>query len=92
MNLKKWLPFIPSRKGKVALVLGGGAARGLAHLGVLKVLRDNHIPIDFVVGTSIGSLMGAIYAAPLDIEKSFEISKGFTWKDFVDLTYKIIII
>ena len=48
-------------KVKVALVLGGGAARGLAHLGVLKILEQSGIPIDMIVGTSMGSLVGAMY-------------------------------
>jgi NTE family protein len=47
---------------KVGLALGGGAARGLAHIGVLKVLEENEIPIDLIVGTSIGALVGGMYA------------------------------
>src|SRR5262245_7130944 len=47
---------------KVGLALGGGAARGLAHLGVLKVLEANRIPIDLIVGTSVGALVGGVYA------------------------------
>jgi NTE family protein len=49
-------------KPKVALVLGGGAARGFAHIGVIRALEQEKIPIDLVVGTSVGSLIGAIYA------------------------------
>ena len=52
----------PVREPKVALVLGGGAARGFAHVGVIRVLEQEHIPIDLVVGTSVGSLIGALYA------------------------------
>jgi len=48
---------------KVALVLSGGGARGGAHVGVLKVLKENHIPIDMIVGTSMGSFVGGLYAA-----------------------------
>jgi len=55
---------------KVALVLGGGAARGFAHVGVIRVLEQEKIPIDLVVGTSVGSLIGAIYASDRD---SFEL-------------------
>ena len=55
---------------KVALVLGGGAARGFAHVGVIRVLEQEKIPIDLVVGTSVGSLIGAIYASERD---SFEL-------------------
>lgn len=47
---------------KTALVLGGGAARGLAHIGVLKVLEEEKFPIHLIVGTSIGALIGALYA------------------------------
>lgn len=53
----------PARPRRVALVLGGGAARGFAHVGVIKALEANGIRPDFVVGTSVGSLVGALYAA-----------------------------
>src|SRR5512136_2773386 len=53
-------------KPKVALVLGGGAARGFAHVGVIRALEQEKVPIDLVVGTSVGSLIGAIYAADLN--------------------------
>ena len=57
---------------KVGLVLSGGGAKGLAHVGVLKELERNHIPIDYIVGTSMGAVVGAMYAAgyaPADIEQ-----------------------
>jgi len=47
---------------KVGLALGGGAARGLAHIGVLKALEAHDVPIDLVVGTSVGALVGGVYA------------------------------
>jgi len=66
-------------KPKVALVLGGGAARGFAHVGVLRVLEQEKIPIDMIVGTSVGSLIGAIYGSnPNSFElewTSFELEK-----------------
>ncbi|WP_242395189.1 patatin-like phospholipase family protein [Anaeromyxobacter oryzisoli] len=55
---------------RIALVLGGGAARGFAHIGVIRVLEQERIPVDLVVGTSVGSLIGAIYASARD---SFEL-------------------
>jgi NTE family protein len=55
---------------KIALVLGGGAARGFAHVGVIRVLEQEKIPIDMIVGTSVGSLIGAIYANDMN---SFEL-------------------
>ena len=54
---------------KVALALGGGGARGLAHLGVLKILEAHSIPIDLIVGTSIGALVGGAYAQHPDARK-----------------------
>ncbi|WP_460613388.1 MULTISPECIES: patatin-like phospholipase family protein [Hymenobacter] len=57
---------------KVGLVLSGGGAKGLAHVGVLKVLEKNRIPIDYIVGTSMGAIVGGMYAAgysPAEIEE-----------------------
>jgi len=51
------------RKPRIALVLGGGAARGFAHVGVIRALEQEKIPVDMVIGTSVGSLIGAIYAS-----------------------------
>ena len=48
---------------KVALVLSGGGAKGIAHVGVLKALEENNIPIDYIVGTSMGGVVGGAYAA-----------------------------
>ena len=57
---------IPKKIPKVALVLGGGSAKGFAHVGVIRVLEQEKIPIDMVVGTSVGSLIGALYASNPD--------------------------
>jgi NTE family protein len=63
-------PPAEAPRPKVALVLGGGAARGFAHVGVIRALEQEKIPIDLVVGTSVGSLIGAIYASDVN---SFEL-------------------
>jgi NTE family protein len=60
----------PVPEPRIALVLGGGAARGFAHIGVIRVLEQERIPVDLVVGTSVGSLIGALYASHRD---SFEL-------------------
>jgi NTE family protein len=54
---------------KVGLVLSGGAAKGLAHVGVLKALEENEIPIDYIVGTSMGGIIGGAYAAGMSPER-----------------------
>lgn len=58
------------QRPRVALVLGGGAARGFAHIGVIRVLEQEKIPVDLIVGTSVGSLIGALYAHE---QNSFEL-------------------
>lgn len=47
---------------KIGLVLSGGGARGIAHIGVIKALEDNNIPVDYVTGTSMGAIVGSLYA------------------------------
>lgn len=73
------VPQGPAPKPKIALVLGGGAARGFAHVGVIRALEQEKIPIDMVVGTSVGGLIGAIYAADVssfDLEwTAFQLEK-----------------
>src|SRR6478609_11703942 len=53
---------------KVGLVFSGGGAKGLAHVGVLKALEENEIPIDYIVGTSMGGIIGGCYAAGMSPE------------------------
>ena len=60
-------PLLPPPKPvKIALVLGAGASRGFAHIGVLKILESNKIPIHMIVGTSAGSFVGSLYAYGFD--------------------------
>ena len=61
---------------KVGLALGSGAVRGLAHIGVLKVLVKNNIPIDYIAGCSIGAWIGAHYALYQDLDKLTEATVG----------------
>src|SRR5262245_48013390 len=52
----------PTDRKKIGLVLGGGGARGIAHIGVIRVLEEMRVPIDYVAGTSMGSIVGGLYA------------------------------
>jgi len=70
------------KKFKIALLLGGGGARGLAHIGVLKALEENNIPIDIIVGTSMGALVGAVYAQRPDAKKLEKKFISFLNSDF----------
>lgn len=65
-------------KLKVGLALGGGGARGLAHIGVLKVLEKENIPIDFITGTSMGAIIGAVYALTKDISAIEKITEKYS--------------
>ena len=58
---------------KVALVLSGGAAKGISHIGVLKALEENEIPIDYIVGTSMGAIIGGCYAAGMSPDQIEEL-------------------
>jgi len=68
------------KKKKIGLALGSGSARGLAHIGVIKVLVANQIPIDFIAGTSMGALIGALYAGGLSVEQLEDIACNTDWK------------
>lgn len=73
--------LLSKKPKRVALVLGGGATRGLAHIGVIKALEENNISFDYVAGTSVGSLVGAFYAAGLTSDEMIKIAKGLKVKD-----------
>jgi NTE family protein len=74
------------RPVKVALVLGAGAARGFAHIGVLKVLETNKIPIHMIIGTSAGSFIGALYSYGYDAFELQKLSFNIRQDDIVDFT------
>ncbi|OCH95670.1 patatin-domain-containing protein [Obba rivulosa] len=80
----------------IGVVLGGGGARGISHLGVLRALGDFGIPIDYVGGTSIGAFVGGLYAREGDIissagrTKKFSGRMGNIWRMLSDVTYPIV--
>ncbi|MFO7942000.1 MAG: patatin-like phospholipase family protein [Bacillota bacterium] len=69
-----------------ALVLGGGAAWGLSHIGVIEVLREEGIPIDLVAGTSVGAIIGSLLARELTTEEIIEVVAEVQWTDLGTLT------
>lgn len=69
---------------KVGIALGGGSALGFAHLGVLKVLEENKIPIDLIAGCSMGSLLGGIYAAGCSLNKLIDFAHVFNDRKYID--------
>ncbi len=66
---------------KIALVLSGGGARGFAHIGALKVLRELNVPVDMVVGTSMGAVVGGAFAAGYQVETLEALIKEVSWDD-----------
>jgi NTE family protein len=72
---------------KIGLVLGGGVARGIAHIGVLKVIEKYQIPIECIVGTSSGAMVGAVYAAGLEVGLIEELSLRISWGRIFKLAF-----
>ena len=72
---------------RVGLALSGGAARGIAHVGVLRALTENQIPIDAIAGASAGALVGGSFAAGLSIDQLEEMARGFRWRHTARLSF-----
>ncbi|GAB6098491.1 patatin-like phospholipase family protein [Halanaerocella petrolearia] len=73
-------------KPTIGLALGAGSARGVAHLGVLKAFKEEGIEIDYLAGTSIGSIIGGFYAAGLDLHMLERLAIHLEWDHFTDVT------
>ncbi|MDX6611912.1 MAG: hypothetical protein QOD75_1098, partial [Blastocatellia bacterium] len=71
---------------RLGLALSGGAARGLAHVGVLRALEEHGIAIDFVSGTSAGALVGGVYAAGMTVAEAETIGRSLHWRDIGRMT------
>jgi NTE family protein len=73
-----------SSRPKIGLALSGGGATGFAHIGVLKVLEEMNVPIDYIAGTSMGALIGALYASGMSPEEIEREVAAFDWDDALD--------
>jgi NTE family protein len=87
-------PPVPPRQ-KVGLVLEGGGALGLAHIGVLQWMEDHRVPVDYITGTSMGGLVGGVYATGMNAKEVRELVTGIDWDgvlrgetDFADLSFR----
>src|SRR5690242_15120205 len=85
---------VPPRP-KVGLVLEGGGALGLAHIGVLQWMEEHRVPVDYIAGTSMGGLVGGIYATGRNAKEVREIVTDIDWDgvlrgetDFADLSFR----
>jgi len=74
------------KQPKIGLALGSGGARGFAHLGAIKVLKEEGIPIDFIAGSSMGAMVGCFYGAGLDVNRLYKLAKVFRRKYYLDFT------
>jgi NTE family protein len=81
------LPFGKMTRKKVGIALSGGGARGFAHVGVLKALADNDIPIDLVSGVSAGSFVGGAIASGLTADEIIEIGRKISWFGVAGFSY-----
>ena len=77
--------FFNGREQKIGLALGAGAARGLAHIGILKALKEENVSIDMIAGSSMGALVGACYAKNGEIIDLEEIVLRMDWKQLAQL-------
>lgn len=80
------LSLTEPRRLKLGIALGGGFARGLVHIGVLKAFEEAQITVDFVAGTSVGAIIGACYCAGVTAEELKEIARATRFKDFARWT------
>ncbi|WP_432713568.1 patatin-like phospholipase family protein [Pedobacter sp.] len=78
---------LPLQAQKVGLVLSGGGAKGLAHIGTLKALEENNIPIDYITGTSMGGVVGAMYAAGYSPTQMEVIALSSSFQEWVTGRY-----
>ncbi len=72
---------------KIGLALGSGGARGLAHLGVIELLEKENIPINVIAGTSMGSIIGGLYASDIPVKYMKGLARELDWDNLSDITF-----
>ncbi len=77
---------VARREKRVGLILSGGGARGFAHIGVLRVLEHTDTNIDVIAGTSMGAILGALYANGYNAEEIYKLSQAISWRDVLDFS------
>jgi NTE family protein len=77
---------VARREKRVGLILSGGGARGFAHIGVLRVLEHTDTKIDVLAGTSMGAILGALYANGYTAEEIYKLSQTISWRDVLDFS------
>ena len=76
----------------VGLVLSGGGSKGLAHIGVIKALEEHRVPIDYIGGTSMGAIVGGLYASGMTPNELEELVGSIDWADaFVDNPQRLLV-
>ena len=69
---------------KIGLALSGGGARGAAHIGVIRVLEENNVPIDYIAGTSMGSIVGGLYSSGMSTDEIEAALGSIDWDGVFD--------
>ena len=86
LSRKPAQPIAPSRVPAIGVALGGGFARGIAHIGVLKVLEQEEIPVRVIAGTSVGALIGACYCSGLSLAEMEDVARNTRFTSFARWT------
>jgi NTE family protein len=82
----RFFHYMEKSKPKVALVLSGGGSRGISQIGVLKALEEAHVPIDMIIGTSMGSIVGGLYSSGYTASDLDSIAKTLNWNQLLALS------
>ena len=80
------VPKTATKRPTLGIALGGGFARGIAHIGALKVLEEENIPVDYVAGTSVGAIIGAGYCSGMTAAELADMARTLRFTDFARLT------